>query len=83
MIQRHIVPMNIQDAQEQLEAIEKSLLDPDYEEVELKLDLAHAYHHLNYAWNIRNEPDAALESHSDEDFARWSRYPSDDIKAYP
>jgi hypothetical protein len=83
MIQRHIVLMNIQDAREQLEAIEKSLLDPDYEEVELKLDLAHAYHHLNYAWNTRNEPDAVLERHADEDFARWSRYPSDDIKAYP
>lgn len=82
MTQRHIVLMNIQDAREQLEAIEKSLLDPDYEEGELQIDLAHAYHHLNYAWNIRNESDAALDRHSDEDFARWSKYPSGEIEEY-
>lgn len=82
MNQREIVLQNIAEAREQIEAIEKSLLDPEYEEVELKLDLEHAYHHLNYAWNIRNETDAAVETHSSSDFAKWSRFPIGEIMEY-
>lgn len=82
MIQREIILHNIAEAREQLEAIEKSLLNPEYDECELRIELEHAYHHLNYAWNIRNEPDAALDVHSKEDFAKWSKYPEADIHAY-
>jgi hypothetical protein len=82
MIQREIILQNISEAREQLEAIEKSLLDPDYDECELKIGLEHAYHHLNYAWNIRNESDATLGRDSDEDFAKWSKYPTGEIYEY-
>jgi len=70
MIQREIIFQNIAEAREQLEAIEKSMLDPQYEECELRIDLEHAYHHLNYAWNIRNESEASLARHSHDDFVK-------------
>lgn len=82
MKQREIVLHNIAEAREQLAEIEKSLRDPEYQEIELKLDLEHAYHHLNYAWNVRNETDAALDAHSSSDFTRWSRFPIGEILEY-
>ena len=82
MNQREIILQNIAEAREQLEAIEKSLLDPDYDECELRIELEHAYHHLNYAWNIRNESDTAVGRHSDENFAKWSKYPIGEIHEY-
>ena len=82
MKQREVILQNIAEAREQLEAIEKSLRDPAYEECELQIDLEHAYHHLNYAWNIRNESDAALAAHSDEDFVKWSKFPIRELRAF-
>lgn len=82
MKQRDIVRQNIIEAREQLQAIEQSLLDPEYDECELQLDLEHAYHHLNYAWNIRDESDATLAAHSDEDFAKWSKFPIGEMHEY-
>lgn len=82
MKQREIILQSIVEAREQLEAIEKSLRDPDYEECELQVDLEHAYHHLNYAWNVRSESDSALAAHSDEDFVKWSRFPIGEIHVY-
>jgi len=82
MNQREIVRQNIAEAREQLEEIEKSLLDPEYNECELRIELEHAYHHLNYAWNIRNESDATVVAHSNESFAKWSKYPMGEINEY-
>jgi len=82
MIQREIILENIAEARQQLEAIEKSMLDAQYEECELRLDLEHAYHHINYAWNVRNESDAALVQHSVEDFVKWSKFPVGEIREY-
>jgi hypothetical protein len=82
MIQREIILQNIAEAREQLEAIEMSLLDPQYEECELRIDLEHAYHHLNYAWNIRNESMAALSRNSYDDFVKWSKFPAGEIQEY-
>lgn len=82
MKQRQIVLLNIAEAREQLEEIEKALLNQSYEEVELQIHLEHAYHHLNYAWNIRGESDEALAAHTAADFARWSKYPFREIQEY-
>jgi len=82
MNQREIVLQNIAEAREQLEQIEKSLLDLEYDETELRVNLEHAYHHLNYAWNVRNEADAAVVAHSAADFAKWSKFPLGEISEY-
>jgi hypothetical protein len=51
--------------------------DPDYEDVEFLIAMQHLYHHLNTAWNSRNEsPERAWES-AEEDFYNWRRFPTD------
>jgi len=79
MKNRELTRINIQEAREQLQEIEKSLLDNDYDEVELRIELEHAYHHLNYAWNIRNASDEELKKSTKEHFAKYSKYPKKDI----
>ena len=82
MIQREIIIANIAEARGQLEAIEKSLQDPEYEDIEFKLDLEHAYHHLNYAWNVRNATDAELTEHSQTNYQKWSRFPVGELDEF-
>ena len=82
MKQRKIILQNIVEAREQLESIEKSLLDPEYQECDFQIQLEHAYHHLNYAWNIRDESDVAVNAHTAEDFTRWSKFPIGEIEEF-
>ncbi|QXE86075.1 hypothetical protein KP003_17185 [Geomonas nitrogeniifigens] len=71
-----IIKSNISEARQELERIEKEIdsADPP-EEPELFLMLEHAYHHLNFAWNIRNIPTERYASMSDEDFDHWGKFP--------
>lgn len=39
--------------------------------------LAHAYHHLNFAWNVRHEKSSSYEHLTDEQFNRWSKFPKE------
>lgn len=83
MKNKYLILENIQEAREQLEEIEKQLQDDsDYDDVELRIELEHAYHHLNFAWNIRNEDDKKIDKFSNEDFQKWSKFPKDDIMEY-
>jgi hypothetical protein len=82
MKNKEIMKANISEAKEELEEIEKRLEKDDYDEVELRIALEHAYHHLNYAWNIRNVSEEELVQHTDKDFKKWSRYPKEDILEY-
>jgi hypothetical protein len=81
-MQRELMLSNISEAREQLEAIEKKILSPDYKEINFRLELEHAYHHLNFAWNIRNESDEVLTILAKEDFIKLSKYPKEDIEEY-
>ncbi len=82
MKNRELIAINLAEAREQLEAIEESLSNPDYSEVELNIELAHAYHHLNFAWNIRHADESELDVLSDESYAKWSKYPAGEILDY-
>ncbi len=67
---------NIAEAREQLEQIEaraKNGKKPS--EGELQIMLEHAYHHLNFAWNIRRIPTEKYSKSSDAEFNRWSKFP--------
>jgi hypothetical protein len=73
-----IILYNIAEAREQLEQIEdraKGAKKPD--EAELQVMLEHAYHHLNFAWNIRHASTARYRNLSDEDFNECSKFPKD------
>ena len=39
----------------------------DLNEAGLKVSLAHAYHHMNFAWNVRNKTTKDADRHFDRD----------------
>jgi len=69
---------NIAEAREQLQEIESRIAagDPP-DDVEFQIMMQHAYHHLNFAWNMRNHPLERYAKLSDEDFNSWGRFPND------
>jgi hypothetical protein len=73
-----IILYNIAEAREELERIEalaKSGKKPA--EGELQLMLEHAYHHLNFAWNVRRVSSKRYAHLSDEEFNQWSKFPKE------
>ncbi|MFA5140213.1 MAG: hypothetical protein WC728_13360 [Elusimicrobiota bacterium] len=76
--------LHIREALEELSRTAKELeSDPDYDGTELEIALAHAYHHLNTAWNARNETEQRTTRCSDEDYTRWTKFPKDlDLSYY-
>jgi hypothetical protein len=64
----------LEDAQEHLAALISNMSsDPDYDEVNLRIDLGHVFSHLNRAWHRR-------EKNEGLDEAEWleaSRFPTD------
>lgn len=51
-------------------------------EEHLQIGLLHAYHHLNFAWNVRRTPTAKYAALSKKQFEKWGRYPAD-IELWP
>ena len=47
------------------------------DEIEFEIALAHAYNHLNTAWNARGVSDERMAASTEEDFYVWRAYPSD------
>jgi len=83
MKNKDIIVFNIQEAKDQLNEILRDIEgDPEFSEVELRIALEHAYHHMNYAWHIRDVNEERLAACSDEDFREWSKYPMEDILEY-
>jgi hypothetical protein len=71
-----IILSNVVEAREQLEIIESRVREGNRpSEIELQLMLEHAYHHINFAWNIRHEKSERYGSLSDDDFNQWSKFP--------
>jgi hypothetical protein len=78
-----IIESNIREAREELEKLESQLAKNEKPtEVELELSLRHAYHHLNFAWNIRHTETAKYQHSTDSDFKNWGKFPKgfDDIE---
>ena len=46
-----------------------------FTEMSLHVSLDHAYHHLNFAWNIRRTPEEREHRLTNKYFKRWSRFP--------
>ena len=73
-----IILSNIAEARDQLEQIDaraKNGKKPT--EGELQIMLEHAYHHLNFAWNIRHLPSKRYGKLSDAEFNRWGKFPKE------
>ena len=83
MKNKHLIASNIEQAKAELEAILADLAKDDaYSEVKLKIALEHAYHHLNFAWHIRDVDQERAVQCSPDDFAEWSKYPVGEILEY-
>ncbi len=83
MKNRELIAANIEEAKEELVCVLDGLgSESEYDEIEFKIALEHAYHHLNYAWNIRNVHEQKLAKCSEKDYLKWSKYPVDEILEY-
>lgn len=71
---------------EGLEELEKTLRhlesNNDYSKTDLEMGMGHLYHHLNTAWNGRNQPDEKFNNCTEEDFERYRKFPKEDEFAY-
>ena len=72
-----IIHSNLSEAIEELVSIENALASGSLDEGEFTVMLQHAYHHINFAWNIRNIPTSAYTSLTQEQFELWGSYPKD------
>ena len=73
-----IILYNIAEAREQLEQIEELAKgEKKPHEVALQIMLEHAYHHLNFAWNIRHVSTKRYSKLSDDEFNEWSKFPKE------
>lgn len=71
-----IILHNIAEAREQLEQIEGLTgKGKKITEGELQIMLEHAYHHLNFAWNIRHVSTKRYSQLSNDEFNEWSKFP--------
>lgn len=78
-----LIISNLEEAIEQLqETIAELRSDTEYDEGQLRIDLEHAYHHLNYGWHIRKVSEADASECSNENYVKWSKYPVGEILEY-
>ena len=67
---------HLSEAAEQLRCtIEELKNDAEFDEEALRVEMGHAYHHLNSAWNGRNCTDE--EHQKAQHFDEWRKFPKD------
>jgi hypothetical protein len=73
-----IVLSNLAEAREQLEQVELRVQagnPPAGGEFQIMPE--HAYHHLNFAWNVRRVTTGRYSRLTEDEFNRWSRFPKE------
>ncbi len=77
-LNRKIILHNISEAREELQQIEKMLSSSErLEPIHFQVAMQHAFHHLNFAWNIRHWPTKRYGSLSRTDFEEAGTFPKD------
>lgn len=79
-----IILSNLREACEEIEKLESKINSFDKpDEVDFELSLRHTYHHLNFAWNIRNLETEKYKNLKDTDFHEWGKFHNgfDDLSA--
>ena len=73
---KNVVRFHLKEALEELQGTIKNLeQDDSYGKEEFEVAMGHLYHHLNTAWNGRNQTDEQHRKCSAEDFARFRKFP--------
>jgi hypothetical protein len=71
-----IMLTEIREAREELEKLERRIESRNKPvEIELELSLRHAYHHINFAWNIRHTETGKYSKLTEADFEEWGKFP--------
>lgn len=72
------VLFHLKEALEEIESTIKEIeSEPEYDEPEFSVAIAHLYHHVNTAWNSRHSSDEETEECSESNFNEWRQFPSD------
>ena len=83
MKNRDLIIVNLEEAIEQLQEVVFSLRNSqEYDEGQFRLDLAHAYHHVNFAWHIRTATESDAAECSQDNYVKWSKFPVGDMLEY-
>jgi hypothetical protein len=72
-----IVQSNLGEAIAQLRKLERKAADGKLREGAMQIGLLHAYHHLNFAWNVRRISTSEYSNLTPSQFERWGKYPVD------
>jgi len=76
-LNRKIIESNIGEAAEELQRLRDLATKGKLNEAQLQVGLCHAYHHLNFAWNIRYVTTPQYRKLTQRQFERWGKYPSE------
>ena len=75
---RSVVLFHPREASEQLDKTIKGLTSQsDYGAEEFLVEMSHLYHHLNTAWNGRDQTDEQFKQCTGEDFYRFRKFPTE------
>lgn len=73
---RHIVSFHLREASEELNrTIAELERNGPYDVEEFRVAMGHLYHHLNTAWNGRDQTDDEFAGCTDESFTRLRMFP--------
>ncbi len=73
------IAFHLEEAAEQLQDTLKRLSsESDYSYGDFVVEMSHAYHHINTAWNSRDATPDAVAHHTDANYDEWQRMPSAD-----
>ena len=75
---RNVVLFHLREAAEQLKKTIQGLESAaDYGPEEFEVEMGHLYHHLNTAWNGRNQTDKQFQKGTQKDFDRFRKFPKE------
>ena len=73
------IAFHLDEAAEQLrETVKKLSSEAEYSHADFLVEISHAYHHINTAWNSRDASPEAVANHTDADYDEWQKMPSAD-----
>jgi len=76
-LNNRIIAGNLAEANEEIAKLLFKAVHGGLKEEQLQMGLLHAYHHLNFAWNVRQIATADYANLSQKQFEAWGRYPAD------
>ena len=72
-----MIESNLGEAIEELARLQNLASERKLSVEDFQVRLCHAYHHLNFAWNIRCVATPECRGMTQRQFERWGKYPSE------